>query len=146
MNMKTSFKTVLATTFTAFGLLAAAPAMAFSVGDADPGYPVQIDGQYEAAPSQKMLTTAAEQPSELRTQSAGAVISGEAFYFPEPVGVAKTRAQVQAETLEAIRLGAIGHGERFVFPTEQQVEKIQMAGLRALSPAMAAGGDTRIAN
>ena len=146
MNTKTTFNTILATTFTAFGLLATAPAIAYSVGDANPGYPIHIDGQYEAAPDQKTLMTTANQPAQRSTQSTGAVINGEAFIFPEPVGVAKTRAQVKAETLAAIRVGAIGHGERFVFPTEQQLDTIHMAGLNALAPTMAAGRDPVIKN
>ena len=61
------------------------------------------------------------------------LVNGE---FPEPAGMAKTRAQVKAETLQSIRLGAVSHGERFVFPTQQQLQSIRTAGLEALMPNM----------
>jgi Domain of unknown function (DUF4148) len=42
-----------------------------------------------------------------------------------------TRAQVVAETLEAIRVGAISRRERTTSPTAAQLESIHVAGQRA---------------
>jgi hypothetical protein len=152
-------KTLLSTTFSAIALMAAAPAMAGAVGDADPGYPGLNNGpsgpaavvvpQSQFGQSENMNARAgmgsAMNPSMVAnshgdSQAQGRMFNGEAFYFPEPVGPGKTRAQVKAETLEAIRVGAISTSERYEFPTQQQLESIRMAGLRALDPTMAGKG------
>jgi hypothetical protein len=52
-------------------------------------------------------------------------------------GPALTRAQVKAETLEAIRVGAIDRHEQSVAPTADQLESIRQAGLRAVVMTMA---------
>jgi len=50
----------------------------------------------------------------------------------------KTRAQVAAETLEAIHLGLMSYGERGLEPaTAEQEERIKVAGQRASHPGAA---------
>lgn len=117
-------KTILSAFVSSLIVVAAAPAMAVSIGDADPGYPGLVNGQYVAA--------------------SAAMDQEDAAHALHAMG--KTRAQVKAETLEAIRLGAIGHGERFVFPTQQQLENIRTAGLKALMPTLASGKSITMKN
>lgn len=117
-------KTILSTVVSTLAIVVAAPAMALTLGDADPGYPGLVNGQHVAA--------SADMKSMKKMHEA-------------PV-MGKTRAQVKAETLEAIRLGAISHGEKFVFPTQQQLQSIRMAGLEALAPTMAAGKSDTLKN
>ena len=57
---------------------------------------------------------------------------GDRTVFIETTGVAKTRAQVVAETVEAIRLGVVDRGVGSTTFTEAQLESIRMAGLKAL--------------
>lgn len=117
-------KTILSTVVSTLAIVAAAPAMALTIGDADPGYPGLVNGQ--------SVDTTAHMKKMDKMDSAAVM--------------GKTRAQVKAETLEAIRVGAIGHGERFVFPTQQQLESIRTAGLKALAPTMAAGKSDQMKN
>lgn len=124
-------KTIL-TSLAAFAFAACAgAATAASMGDADPGYPGQANGPVDMSNS-----TAKSQPRSGVTRIGAAQTQGEA----------KTRAQVKAETLEAIRVGAMNRGERFVFPTAQQLDSIEQAGLRALEPAVAATRGSAVAN
>ena len=74
----------------------------------------------------------------LRSRAAGLVPQGEWLPVAPSHGPALTRAQVKAETLEAIRLGVISIGEQNRFPNAMQLEQIRMAGERALSTTMAA--------
>jgi hypothetical protein len=81
--------------------------------------------------------------AEVRAEAARALAAGEfslsdETYAPKITGTAKTRAQVNAETREAIRLGLISHGEETVIPTAEQLARVEMAGLRALSMTLAA--------
>jgi hypothetical protein len=137
MNAKTLLSTTVAIAMSAF---ASTAAMAAPIGDADPGYPGLVNG---VAVSKSDLPKSGPRIAAVQVKSP--MVQGEAFYFPEPVGEAKTRAQVRAETLEAIRVGAISRGERYEFPSAQQLESIRMAGLRALDPTVAAGGQMPVA-
>lgn len=49
-----------------------------------------------------------------------------------------TRAQVQAETAEALRLHVVSHSETNTFPTDAQLHSIRIAGLKALPMEAAA--------
>ena len=138
MNAKSLLSTTVAIAFTAF---AATAAFAAPLGDADPGYPGLVNGQIVGTMKQE-----AASPRIAAVRVTTPLVQGEAFNFPEPVGEAKTRAQVRAETLEAIRVGAISRTERYEFPTPQQLESIRLAGLRALDPALATTGMKPTAN
>jgi Domain of unknown function (DUF4148) len=138
MNAKTLLSTTVALAFTAF---AATAAVAAPLGDADPGYPGLVNGQVVGQTKHE-----AQSPRMSAVRVSTPLVQGEAFNFPEPVGEAKTRAQVRAETLEAIRVGAISNSDRYEFPTAQQLESIRVAGLRALDPTMAATRTTATAN
>lgn len=138
MHTRTLFATAAAFAFTAF---TATAALAAPMGDADPGYPGLAQGQM-------VKTTAADKtaPRMAAVRVTQPLVQGEAFNFPEPVGEAKTRAQVRAETLEAIRVGAIQRTDRFEQPTAEQLESIRLAGLRALDPTVATTGSAAVAN
>lgn len=138
MTVKPVLNTAIAVAFTAF---AATAVMAAPMGDADPGYPGLVNGQVVSAAKADGVS-----PRVAAVRVTTPLVQGEAFYFPEPVGEAKTRAQVRAETLEAIRVGAISRGERHESPTAQQLESIRLAGLRALDPTVATSGSTSAAN
>ncbi len=43
-----------------------------------------------------------------------------------------SRAQVQAEAAEAYRLGLVASGEILPIPSDAQIEKVRLAGLRAV--------------
>jgi hypothetical protein len=68
-------------------------------------------------------------------------VSGEqASVIYGPLTSALTRAQVRAETLEAIRLGVLNYGSDhspYIAPTEKQLEAIRLAGLKAVSHSVA---------
>lgn len=68
---------------------------------------------------------------------AGRPAQSEAQTFAALTAGGLTRAQVVAETIEAIRVGAIGRGEHNVFPTAKQLESIRLAGLKALPMTVA---------
>jgi hypothetical protein len=83
------------------------------------------------------LTRAEVLSATLQARDAGLIPGGEQFTFPQDQGPSLSRAQVRAETLEAIRLGAIGVHEKNLLPTAAQLESIRMAGLSAVPMAMA---------
>ncbi len=119
---------LLAATATLLGLSAlSTPALA---GAYPEFYPQQI-----AAPS---TVTRAEVKAELlAARRDGSLVDGDGHFevlarVDTGLGMGKTRAQVRAETLEAIRLGLIPHGEQNIFPTVEQLEQVRLAGLRAL--------------
>jgi len=63
---------------------------------------------------------------------AGQIQYGEASRFVDPVGVGVPRAQVVAETREAMRLGLLNPTEAVPkFATPAQLEQIRLAGLKA---------------
>ena len=127
----------------AFAAFTSSAAMAAPMGDADPGYPGLVHGQMVSKADKSHANAA---PRVAATRVTTPLVQGEAFNFPEPVGEAKTRAQVRAETLEAIRVGAVNRSDRFEFPTAQQLESIRTAGLRGLDPTVAATGNPAVAN
>lgn len=134
-------KTLLAAAVVAFAAFSTTAAAAGPIGDADPGYPGLVHGQIVSTAAADKTT-----PRMAATRVTQPLVQGEAFNFPEPVGEAKTRAQVRAETLEAIRVGAIQRSERFELPTAEQLESIRLAGLRALDPTVATSGSAAVAN
>lgn len=136
-------KSLLTAAAIAFAAFTSSAAMAAPMGDADPGYPGLVHGQM-VSKADKNKAKVTERVAATRVTTP--LVQGEAFNFPEPVGEAKTRAQVRAETLEAIRVGAINRSDRFEFPTAQQLESIRTAGLRALDPTVATTGDAPAAN
>jgi hypothetical protein len=73
------------------------------------------------------------QANTLNARAAGLIATGEQSVVLATAGMGLTRAQVKAETLEAIRLGAISRHEYSDAPTAAQLDSIRMAGLRALA-------------
>lgn len=63
--------------------------------------------------------------------------SSQASVRPEASGP-KTRAQVRAETLEALRIAPLSRGEHYHFYSPEELQRIRQAGLRALAIEMAA--------
>ena len=103
-----------------------APAFA---GEAEPNHPVA----YTSTVSRADVLAAA-----LQARAAGLIATGEqtsVIFDAPPTGL--TRAQVHAEAVEANRLGLLGRGELDVAPTAAQLERIRMAGLRAISMTVA---------
>lgn len=93
---------------------------------------------YEAPVSlQSTLTRAEVRAQAARSVAAGEISLSDDSYAPRILGTEKTRAQVVAETREAIRLGLVSHGDETVVPTTAQLERIEMAGLRALTMTLA---------
>lgn len=104
----------------AFTVIAAGSAMA---QEASPDYPKAFSSS---------ATRAEVCQAAIGARAAGRIVDGERSFVAEPVGAAKTRAQVAAETLEAVRLGLVGGGERNVVFTQDQLNSIHMAGLKAV--------------
>ncbi len=92
----------------------------------------------EPIPQHSTLSRAEVRDAAIQARAAGQIQYGDATHFALPTGASLTRAQVVAETLEAIRVGAISRGEHNSFPTSAQLESIRQAGLRALTTEMAA--------
>ncbi len=83
-------------------------------------------------PQWKSSVTRSEVVATLKATPAAQVAYGEASAAPQAAS-ALSRAQVQAETREALRLGAIGSDEGAVRgASPAQAEQIRAAGLRAL--------------
>jgi len=81
--------------------------------------------------------TRAEVIATLKAAPAAVAGYGEASTAPQATSTL-SRAQVQAETREALRLGAIGSDEATVrVATPAQAEQIRAAGLRALDSSLA---------
>ncbi len=121
MNTKT-LTVALFAAFTAFTTSAA------HAGEATYDYPAA----YTSSVSRAEVRQAA-----IDARANDQVDHGEMSFVAEAVGAELTRAQVRAETLEAIRVGAISRGEQNFTPTEAQLQSIQQAGLRALALPMA---------
>lgn len=111
---------------TAFTLIAAGSAMA---QEATPDYPT---------PFTSTVTRAEVRQALFEARAAGLIAQGESNVVAEPVGTPKTRAQVVAETREAIRLGLVGGGERNIVYTQDQIDSIRTAGLKAVPMDVAA--------
>jgi len=110
--------------FVAFTAIVALSQPAFAAGEATYDYPVVAASQVDRAEVQRSAAAAL---------AAGLVASGEFSPVFEPATGALSRAQVRAETLEAIRIGAISSGEHLVQPSAEQLELIRLAGQRAVA-------------
>jgi hypothetical protein len=84
-------------------------------------------------PTTSVVSRSEVHQAAARARSAGQIVAGEASFVTAPTGMAPTRAQVIAETLEAIRLGAIERGEQSGVLSAAQLERIRMAGQNALT-------------
>lgn len=83
------------------------------------------------------LTRAEVRDAAIAAYMSGLIARGEvSVASPSFDRMPKTRAQVRAETLEAIRLNAISRGNLNTEPTPAQLESIRAAGLRALAVEM----------
>jgi hypothetical protein len=80
---------------------------------------------------QSNLTRAEVRNAAIQARAAGQINDGETYRTIEPFVVVKSRAEVRAETLEAIRVGAISHGELSYVLTDMQLKDIERAGMRA---------------
>jgi hypothetical protein len=109
----------------AFALVASATAFA---GEATPDY---------AAAFSSSVSRSAVAQAAVQARAAGQIAQGEFTVVADTTGPALSRAQVIAETREAVRLGAIVQGEQYRFATPAQLQSIQMAGLQALVMSVA---------
>jgi hypothetical protein len=115
--------------------LIAAAALAFAAAT-----PVLAAGEarYEfPAASTSTLTRAEVKAQLVAARGAGHIAQGERSVVIADTGTPLTRAQVVAETLEAIRVGAISRHEQSEQPTAAQLDSIRMAGQRALAMQVA---------
>lgn len=120
MNAKTLIATALVVSFAGTG--------AAFAQEATQDFPV---------PQWKSSITRAEVISTLKATPAAQASYGEASTAPKAASTL-SRAQVQAETREALRLGVIGSDEGMVrVATPAQAEQIRAAGLRALDGNLA---------
>ena len=122
MHTKTLFTVVIALIGAAFGATAA------RAGEAEPDYPTAFTST---------VSRAQVQADAVRARAVGHIAIGERSYVVADTGPGLTRAQVAAETLEAIRIGAIDHREHNQFATAMQLESIRQAGLRAVAMTVA---------
>ena len=122
MHTKTLLTVAIALIGAAFGATAA------RAGEVEPDYPMAFTST---------LSRAQVKADAVRARAVGHIAIGERSYVVADTGPGLTRAQVVAETLEAIRVGAIDHHEHNQFPTAMQLESIRQAGLRAVSMAVA---------
>lgn len=88
-------------------------------------------------PTTSVVSRSEVHQAAAQARSAGQIVAGEASFVTAPTGMAPTRAQVIAETLEAIRLGAIERGEQSGVLSAAQLERIRMAGQNALTTTTA---------
>ena len=120
MNAKTLIATALVLSFAGTG--------AAFAQEATQDFPV---------PQWKSSITRAEVIATLKAVPAAQASYGEASTAPKAASTL-SRAQVQAETREALRLGVIGSDEGAVrVATPAQAEQIRAAGLRALDGTVA---------
>jgi hypothetical protein len=103
-------------------------AFASNVGEAAYDYPTSVASSISRSAVKEATSTA---------RAAGQIVVGEQTVVAEVSNAGLSRAQVRAETLEAIRLGLIGRGEHNVIPTDAQQSLVRMAGLKALSMTVA---------
>ncbi len=94
-----------------------------------------------AATAAIALLGASANVTQAATAAARPCDAGDAQRRPDPgPNAPKTRAQVRAETLEAIRLGLVFFGDGGPpTPTAEQLERIRLAGLCALTADNAVG-------
>ena len=122
MHTKTLLTVAIALIGTAFGATSA------RAGEVEPDYPMTFTST---------LSRAQVQADAMRARAAGHIAIGERSYVVAETGPGLTRAQVVAETLEAIRVGAIDRHEHSQFATATQLESIRQAGLRAVAMTVA---------
>lgn len=121
-------KLFFAAAFASFATFTAVPAFA-GTGEATYDYPAAYSST---------VSRADVHAQAVHARNAGLVAQGELSVVIADTGPALTRAQVRAETLEAIRIGAINRGgEHHVVPTVAQLESIRLAGLKAVEITMA---------
>ncbi len=84
------------------------------------------------------LTRTEVRDAFIQARAAGQIQRGDSTSFAQSTGFVNTRAQVNAETIEALRVGAVSRHEKNSFPTEAQLESIRMAGQNALPMTTAA--------
>jgi hypothetical protein len=116
--------------------ITAAIALVGAIVTTAPAFAGDISEDYTPAFT-STLTRAEVIAATLQARAAGLIPGGEQFTFVEDHGPGLSRAQVRAETLEALRLGATGVHEKNLFPTAAQLESIRMAGLGTVPMAMA---------
>lgn len=121
-------KTVFTFAVALIGAASSSFAFASTVGEATPDYPSAYSSSVSRSAVREATTLA---------RAAGQIVAGEQSAVTEVNGPGLSRAQVRAETLEAIRLGLIGRGEHNVIPTDAQQSLVHMAGLKALSMTVA---------
>ena len=122
MHTKTLLTVAIALIGAAFGATAA------RAGEVEPDYPMAFTST---------LSRAQVKADAVRARAVGHIAIGERSYVVAETGPGLTRAQVVAETLEAIRIGAIDHREHTQFATAMQLESIRQAGLRAVAMTVA---------
>ena len=122
MHTKTLLTVAIALIGAAFGATAA------RAGEVESDYPVAFTSA---------LSRAQVKADAVRARAVGHIAIGERSYVVAVTGPGLTRAQVVAETLEAIRVGAIDHHEHNHFPTATQLASIRQAGLRAVAMTVA---------
>lgn len=83
------------------------------------------------------VTRAAVREAAIAARQAGQIAVGDQDVVIDQPGSSLTRAQVQAEAIEALRLGLNSRGEHTPQPTQEQLSQIRMAGLKALSMTVA---------
>ena len=122
MHTKTLLTVAIALIGAAFGATAA------RAGEVEPDYPMAFTST---------LSRAQVKADAVRARALGHIAIGERSYVVAETGPALTRAQVVAETLEAIRVGAIDRHEHNQVATAMQLESIRQAGLRAVAMTVA---------
>ena len=84
------------------------------------------------------VTRAEVRQAAIQARAAGRITEGEIARSVDTTGTTLTRAQVHAETLEALRIGAVSRHNHDSFATPAQLDQIHMAGLRAVAMTVAA--------
>jgi hypothetical protein len=112
----------------AVALIGASAATFAFAGEVTPDYPTAYSSS---------VTRAAVREAAIVARQAGQIGVGEQSVVIEQTGPGLTRAQVRAEAIEAIRLGLNSRGDHSPLPTQEQLSKIHMAGLQALSMTVA---------
>lgn len=129
--------TVCATLAAVVSVLAAAPAMAEAprqFGDAsDWRYPAPATSTVTRAEVRAELRSARAAGWTAPSEGSDSIVSPQTQRAQQAnQGAGKPRAQVKAETLEAVRVHATGQHERNEFPSAAQLRSIEQAGLKAV--------------
>lgn len=122
-------KTLLTLAVALIGAASSTVAFAGISGEATPDYPSAYTSQ---------ATRTAVREAAIAARAAGQIVVGDQDVVSASwADIGLTRAQVRAEAVEANRLGLIARGEHSIVPTTEQLARIQMAGLKALSMTVA---------